>query len=149
MQNDSHTAAAGERLLVVSHGGALHAVHKHSRGFLAPGRVANCSCSTLRIGPPAGVGLAKGGQRQQQQQQQQQQAAALAPEEGQPISSSCSEQLPGGARSEPASGGCCGGPRPLWALLSWNEALWVEDSSQEASRLAAGGGSFGGGANEG
>eukprot|EP00878_Enallax_costatus_P011786 GHUV01012303.1.p1 GENE.GHUV01012303.1~~GHUV01012303.1.p1 ORF type:complete len:204 (+),score=63.17 GHUV01012303.1:210-821(+) len=41
----------GKRVLVVSHGGALHAVHRAARGFEAKGKVMNCSISVLLVEP--------------------------------------------------------------------------------------------------
>lgn len=38
-------------MLVVSHGGALHAVHRAARGFEAKGKVMNCSISVLLAEP--------------------------------------------------------------------------------------------------
>lgn len=42
---------AGKRVLLVSHGGALHAVHRSARGFAAKGKVMNCSISVLLVEP--------------------------------------------------------------------------------------------------
>ncbi|WIA20793.1 hypothetical protein OEZ85_005153 [Tetradesmus obliquus] len=37
----------GQRVLVISHGGALHATHRAARGYEAHGKVSNCSISVV------------------------------------------------------------------------------------------------------
>ena len=39
--------AAGKRVVVISHGGALHSLHRAARGYQAKGKVFNCSISIL------------------------------------------------------------------------------------------------------
>jgi hypothetical protein len=133
---------AGERLLVVSHGGALHAVHRRARGYMAPSRVANCSVSVLRIDPPQPQPAPRG-EEAQRQAPERQQAAGKATEAAE--AAACSG--PGGCNGP----GGCGpaaprAPRPQaaqWALLSWNEPLGVGEGGAAAAD------SFGGGAREG
>jgi hypothetical protein len=160
-------AGAGERLLLVSHGGALHSVHRQARGYFAPGRVANCSASVLRIDAPqrhAGQQREAGHQRQEGQQhgeqrqlvqQQTGQQQAGQRQAGQKRG----EQLQ--AAQQEAGRGPCNGPNAyskaaeqarqprlevaaLWALLSWNEPLG--DGGGEGGGVPQ---SFGGGAREG
>ncbi|KAF6256513.1 histidine phosphatase superfamily [Scenedesmus sp. NREL 46B-D3] len=39
----------GKRVLVISHGGALHATHRAARGYGAQGKVSNCSISVVTV----------------------------------------------------------------------------------------------------
>lgn len=41
--------AAGRRVLVVTHGGVLQAVHLHARGGMYPGKMLNGSLNTVHI----------------------------------------------------------------------------------------------------
>jgi hypothetical protein len=61
--------AAGQRVIVVSHGGALHAIHHAARGYQAKGKVMNCALSVLLAEPDAAAPAAAGQGQQAQQQQ--------------------------------------------------------------------------------
>jgi broad specificity phosphatase PhoE len=62
--------SAGQRVIVVSHGGALHALHAVARGYQARGKVANCSLTVLLAEADETV-------LQQQHQHQHQQPASV------------------------------------------------------------------------
>jgi len=64
--------ASGGRVVVISHGGALHALHRAARGYQAKGKVFNCSISVLLAEADATRSSSSSQHSRQQQQQQQQ-----------------------------------------------------------------------------
>lgn len=140
-------------MLVVSHGGALHAAHRLARGFMAPGRVHNCSASRLIIGPSpggcarecpqapaAGAAAGSGGGAAVEG------GAAAAVEAGAGAAAAAAQS----GRQQQRQQGADGAQSLLsasWAMLSWNEVPWQEAGGGAEAGVAAGAG-FGGGANE-
>jgi hypothetical protein len=68
---------AGKRVLLVSHGGALHAAHRAARGYAARGKVINCGISIMMAEPHSSCVSGSGSTPSHQQQQQQQDESAL------------------------------------------------------------------------
>lgn len=102
-------AHPGGRLLVVSHGGALHAVHQVARGYAAPGRVGNCSVAVLM----AEGRLAVAGQPRPLQN-------GCCSGDGAAGTDSVVGSSPAAACAA-ADGGSGRASRPLLAMLSWND----------------------------
>jgi hypothetical protein len=92
---------SGQRLLLVSHGGVMHAVHRVARGSQAADKVANCCINVIMAVPSSSA-------PQQQQQQQQQQlenklGLATAGEAASQLYSTCC----GGCKNSNSSSQAC------------------------------------------
>jgi hypothetical protein len=70
---------AGKRVLLVSHGGALHAAHRAARGYAARGKVINCGISIMMAEPHSSCISSCGNMPSQQQPQQQDELAPPLP----------------------------------------------------------------------